>query len=277
MKDFYQILGVQRDASQAEIKKAYRKLASTHHPDKGGDTKVFQEIQSAYETLSDPEKRAKYDSPQQFTAGEDTIDDILKAMRRAHEQHFRNMVQSVVVQRPIIDGFNGFDLKVTLLGVEETVKIPAGVPNGARGKYKTESGKELYVTVHLVHEKLSVIDIQNAEAIRRQNGELNSPILNTGIMSTTIEVDALDIIAGSYVFVTDFTGTELQVRVPAGFNPESFLKVKGKGYSNWNAQQAKAADRGDLLIKVIPVFKPLSELDKDKVRALHKLVCKDDQ
>jgi hypothetical protein len=57
----------------------------------------------------------------------------------------------------------------------------------------------------------------------------------------------------------------------------NLILVKGKGYSNWNAQQAKAADRGDLLIKVIPVFKPLSELDKDKVRALHKLVCKDDQ
>ena len=52
--DYYQTLGIGRDASQEEIKKAFRSLASKHHPDKGGDTAKFQEIQEAYATLSDP-------------------------------------------------------------------------------------------------------------------------------------------------------------------------------------------------------------------------------
>jgi len=61
MKDYYQILGVSREASQEEIKKAYRKLAHKHHPDKGGDEKKFKEINEAYQLLSNKEKRDQYD------------------------------------------------------------------------------------------------------------------------------------------------------------------------------------------------------------------------
>lgn len=61
-KDYYNILGVDRKASQEEIKKAFRKLAHQYHPDKtGGDAEKFKEIGEAYGVLSDPEKRRKYD------------------------------------------------------------------------------------------------------------------------------------------------------------------------------------------------------------------------
>ena len=64
MTDPYQTLNVSREASPEEIKKAYRKLAGQHHPDKkGGDKLKFQEIQKAYEVLSDDQKRAQYDNP----------------------------------------------------------------------------------------------------------------------------------------------------------------------------------------------------------------------
>jgi molecular chaperone DnaJ len=61
-KNYYDILGVSKTASQDEIKKAYRKKAIEHHPDKGGDENLFKEAAEAYEVLSDPEKRKNYDT-----------------------------------------------------------------------------------------------------------------------------------------------------------------------------------------------------------------------
>jgi len=62
MKDYYTILGVQKGASEEEVKKAYRKLAHQYHPDKaGGDEKKFKEINEAYQVLSDRNKRTQYD------------------------------------------------------------------------------------------------------------------------------------------------------------------------------------------------------------------------
>ncbi len=58
---FYEILGVEKDADEEEIKKAFRKLASKHHPDKGGNTQYFQKLLEAYQTLIDPESRDLYD------------------------------------------------------------------------------------------------------------------------------------------------------------------------------------------------------------------------
>ncbi|MCK4781509.1 molecular chaperone DnaJ [Candidatus Parcubacteria bacterium] len=59
--DYYQTLGVARDASEQDIKKAYRKLAHKYHPDKGGDEKKFKELNEAYQVLSSKQKRAQYD------------------------------------------------------------------------------------------------------------------------------------------------------------------------------------------------------------------------
>jgi curved DNA-binding protein CbpA len=61
MMTYYEILGVAKDATAKQIKAAYRKMAQTHHPDKGGDSLRFVEIQQAYDTLSDAEKREHYD------------------------------------------------------------------------------------------------------------------------------------------------------------------------------------------------------------------------
>ena len=60
-RSYYDVLGVKRDASDDEIKRAFRKLAAKYHPDAGGDEQKFKEVSEAYTTLSDPQKRREYD------------------------------------------------------------------------------------------------------------------------------------------------------------------------------------------------------------------------
>ena len=68
-KNYYDILGVEKKATQDDIKKAFRKLAQKHHPDKGGDEAKFKEITEAYSILSDDKRRREYDSYGQTFAG----------------------------------------------------------------------------------------------------------------------------------------------------------------------------------------------------------------
>ena len=97
--NYYQTLGVSKTASADEIKRAYRKLASQHHPDRGGDTARFQEIQSAYDTLSDPEKRQQYDNPQpqhqhfEFNFGAGGMDEIFSNFFRGQAHPFQHARQ----------------------------------------------------------------------------------------------------------------------------------------------------------------------------------------
>ena len=65
-KNFYDVLGVSKNASEEEIRKAFRKLAAKYHPDAGGDEKKFKEISEAYTTLSDEKKRKEYDQMLMF-------------------------------------------------------------------------------------------------------------------------------------------------------------------------------------------------------------------
>jgi DnaJ-class molecular chaperone len=87
--NYYDILGVKKDASEDEIKRAYRKLALKTHPDKnGGDDTMFKKINVAYETLSDADKRHVYDNPNQmpdfggggFHGGGDIFEQLFRGM-----------------------------------------------------------------------------------------------------------------------------------------------------------------------------------------------------
>ncbi len=139
-EDYYKILGVSRKASPEEIKKAYRKLAHKHHPDKGGDEKEFKKINEAYQVLSDKKKRAQYDrfgktfggssgfgggdpfgsagqtfSGAGFGFGSDDLEDILEQLGESFGFGRRR-------KRPK-DKNRGEDIKVDLeINLEETLK-----------------------------------------------------------------------------------------------------------------------------------------------------------
>ena len=77
MKNLYDVLAVTKDATAEQIKKAYRKLAMKHHPDKGGDEQEFKDIAKAYSVLSDEDKRKRYDETGQVEEERDPFNEIL--------------------------------------------------------------------------------------------------------------------------------------------------------------------------------------------------------
>lgn len=141
--DLYEILGVARNASGDDIKKAYRKLANKYHPDKNPDDpsaeEKFKEVKLAYETLSDDQKRSAYD---QF--GHDGLngasrhghDAYADAFRRAFEEHARQQARTVQLQV-------GITLEQAVKGDTVVVDVPTmeecSVCDGTGSKSKTKS------------------------------------------------------------------------------------------------------------------------------------------
>lgn len=274
MKDYYGTLGVAKDASDEDIKKAYRKLASKYHPDKVTDAAKklevevkFKEAKEAYEVLSDAQKRAAYDNPQpEFH----DISDILSKMRAAHAQFHQQVNIEYVKAVPIAEAYKGFTMKIRLANEMDEVKIPAGIPNGARGQYTTEIKKQkVFVTVHFEQSEFISKSINEARQILAASGQPTGEI-DTGEIHVQAEVDALDLMLGGWVFVKDILGDRWQVRVPAGFDIRQKLKVKGKGFTNWSIKNDKAGNRADMFIHVLPTFKSVADADPTKIKALYQ-------
>jgi curved DNA-binding protein len=158
--DYYSILGVKETAQQEEIKKAYKKLAMKHHPDRGGDTKTFQEITQAYETLSDPEKRSQYDAERkyggtqfhftsdnpfdpfgQMFGGQNPFEQFFRGGARPQRPRARNRDLNIRCTITFKQSYTGTELEANYqlpTGKKQTVviKVPAGVQSGQVIRYQ---------------------------------------------------------------------------------------------------------------------------------------------
>jgi molecular chaperone DnaJ len=100
-KDYYAVLGIPKEATADDIKKAYRDLAKQYHPDKGGDAEKFKELGEAYDVLSDPQKKAEYDNPpasyaaDQFWGGNMYNNDFLENMAFGGRRKARQPITTV--------------------------------------------------------------------------------------------------------------------------------------------------------------------------------------
>ena len=154
-KDYYEILGVPKTATEDEIKRAYRKLAHQYHPDKnGGDDKRFKEINGAYQVLGNREKREQYDrfgrtfdfggfsaqgGPASGWEGFGGLSDILEELFGFGRGGFGgfggsfNRAWSTVQTTLNIDfatAVLGGEIEVSVRGEKIKLKIPAGIQNG---------------------------------------------------------------------------------------------------------------------------------------------------
>ena len=233
--DYYSRLGVDKKASPEELKRAYKKLAMQHHPDRGGDQKIFQEINEAYDTLKDPAKRQQYDNPQpraDFNMNSQNMNDIFSQFFGGGMQQRmrRNPDVTINVRVNLKDVMTGKDVvgKYRLRSGREEVaniKIPAGVEDNLVMQYRG----------------LGDDSIPNA-----QRGNLNVKVTvekhptfvrDRSHLRTKCSINVLELILGTEVIINNLLGEQVKVRIPAGTNPGTIMSIAGHGLPDMNTRR----------------------------------------
>jgi molecular chaperone DnaJ len=242
MTDHYQTLGVDRNASPDDIKRAYRRLASQHHPDKGGDKGKFQEIQSAYSVLGDNQKRAAYDNPMsrhngfnfQSNGGNfnfESIFDIFGArFQHPHQQQHRAQHAIMTLWITLRDVAQGGHRSISVGTQQGTttveIEIPLGINDGDNIQYSGvgPGGVNLLITYR----------IHPDPKWTRQGLTLQ----------TEHTISIWDLILGCETPIKDILGNNFDLIVPPGTQPGTTLRLRGRGLSS------RTGESGDLLIKM---------------------------
>jgi curved DNA-binding protein len=274
--DYYEVLGVARDADQAAIRRAYRRLAREYHPDLNSDRDAeerFKELGEAYEVLSDAEKRERYDrlgarwreaerevpeeSFEDFLAhqgfgdsrvefGEDLFEALFGSRARRADGPLRGRDREALLELSLEDALAGGRRRLTLDDHEVSVNFPAGVRDGQLIRLAGQGGEgrgggppgDLFLRVALKpHPRFR----------RRGDDDLDVELPITpseAALGTTAAVDTP-------------TGTA-RVRVPAGSSSGRRLRLRGRGLPK------RGGGSGDLhaIVKIV-VPKELSDRERE--------------
>jgi DnaJ-class molecular chaperone len=221
--DYYNVLGVDRNADQNQIKKAYRDLVKQHHPDRGGDSELFKKINEAYETLSDPAKRQQYDDPQpQYSFNTTNFEDIFGAFFGQRTQQRRNKDVKIAISITLEEVLNGKDViaTYTLSNGKQTsanIKIHPGVEHGEAIRFRG-LGDDLLFNVSR-GDLIVFVKVLSHQDFERDGKNIKKQI----------EVSVFDLILGKKINVNTLKGGEITVNIPAGTNPGTTLSIGGYG------------------------------------------------
>ena len=286
--DYYKVLGVANDASQQEIKRAYRELAKKYHPDLNKDNPQakakFQEINEANEVLSDPEKRRKYDEygenwkhSEEFeaqrnrdtggfsgfggfgdfgrSAGNDSgFSDFFEqlfggAFRSTRQQRARDL--ETTLQLTLKEAATTHKQILEINGEKIAITIPAGIADGQKIRIKGRGGKSadgtqrgnLYITFR----------IEPDTQLTRNGNDL----------FTTVTADIYTLVLGGEIVVPTLSGS-IRVKVRPGTQPDSKLRIKGKGFPVYRHE----SESGDLIVTLRLQLPQLNEKQKTLLKEM---------
>jgi curved DNA-binding protein len=262
-KDYYKILGVERKATEDEIRKAYRKLAMQYHPDRNpGDKQAeerFKEINEAYQVLSDPNKRTHYDrlgsdysswqrrgAPGDFNWDQyggfpggtrvdpDDMQDIFSDFFRtvfgirgevpgSRQSQAQGYQQELEIS--LDEAFKGTTRVLQSNGKQKQVHIPAGVRAGSKVRVAGAgpNGLDLYL----------IVDVKDDKRFERRGDDLH----------TTATVSVFTAILGGEADVETLNG-KVKLNIPAGTQPEQVFRLSGRGMPHVK----NANEKGDLYV-----------------------------
>ena len=234
MKDHYATLGIGRGASDSEIKRAYRRLASQHHPDKGGDTAQFQAIEEAYRVLSDPASRQDYDNPRpqaHFSSAGFNLDEIFNMFGTRFQQQPRQPLANLQLWITLEDLANPGPRVIAVSSPygqsQIEIQIPPGIRDGDSVRYpRVAPGQQDLVITYRIR---SDPDWQRDgdHVIREQT------------------IDVWQALLGCQIRVRTLRNSEIELAVPAMTQPGTMLRVRGHGLPDRNNNRT-----GDMLVRV---------------------------
>src|SRR3989344_1249614 len=277
-RDYYEVLGVAKGASEAEIKSAYRKMALQYHPDRNkeaGTTEKFKEINAAYEVLGNEQKRKKYDEfghagvsggpaggqgwnpfggqgPFSYTytnrsgggfedifgGASDPFDIFESFFGGASPSRQAPRKTQYQLKIDFLDAVNGITKNIVHQGKQYSLKIPAGAGEGTRIRYQ-----DFDVTVSVSPHKL----------FKREGVDV--------IVDHEISFSNADL--GGDAVVPTLDG-DLKLKIKAGTQPNDLIRLTGKGIHHLNSTR-----RGDLYIRfIIKVPTKLSREQKELLKEL---------
>jgi DnaJ-class molecular chaperone len=282
--DYYSTLGVGKNATDDDIKKAYRKLAMKHHPDRGGDESTFKKISEAYDILSDPQKKQIVDlggdpknqgggnygnsfnqGPFEFHFGggvppgmEDIFGRFGFGSGFGRQPMQKNKTLNITIDITLEDVLSGKDInaEITIPGTGKrkmiNIAIPAGIESGQQIRYEgmgDDAIRELRPGDLIVN-----INVRPHSKFRREHNDI--------VLDKVVSV--WDAIIGSSLDIETLDGKTLTINVPQGTKHGTVLSCRGEGLPIMRSR-----NRGNLLIMIkVDMPKNLSTSQLDKIKSL---------
>lgn len=261
-RDYYEVLGVAKNATEDDIKKSYRKMAMKYHPDRNkeaGAEDSFKEAKDAYELLSDPQKRAAYDQYGHQDPNQSPFAHGARTQGQSHTWNFEDLgeMQDVINELFRQSGFGGarqratpvtvllISLKDAYTGrtINHDINTTIIIPKGIR------SGTKLYVGG-----KFYQIDVQPHPKFKRSLDDL----------MVEINITAIEAMLGVDAMLEHLDGNKLQFAIPPGIQTGQIIKLSKMGMKN-----PEVENTGDLLVRIsVTIPRDLNDSEKASLRSL---------
>lgn len=266
--DYYQTLGVPRNASDSDLKKAYKKASMQHHPDRGGDENKFKEINEAYSTLKDPHKRGMYDHQQNGggqgfnfntsnMGGGHPFEDIFAQAMGGRMHRPSNPDIRIKIRLSLDEVLTGKKINATYrlrTGQESSVNldIPPGIHHGDTMKFPNLGDNSipgprgnLFVEIHIEHK--------------------NNWIRNGNDLKTIINVNCLELITGTKITVNTLNNKSIDLTIPKGTKNGTTFSAHGYGVPD-----VRTGNKGKLLMTIEAIIP--QNLKEEQVQRIREIL-----
>ena len=274
--DYYSILGVSKNATEKDLKKAYKTQSMQHHPDRGGDEEKFKQINEAYTTLKDPQKKAMYD---QYG----TADPQQHHQQQGFHQGFNPQNMEDIFGSFFGQGFQQNQRRQRMQNADVTIQCDITLEEVYNGKgviatFRTRSGREQTVNIDIPKGS------RHGDTIRYQGlGDDSIPGLPKGNLNVRIrilrhpiysvdgfnlhaevKINVFDLMLGTATTLDIPSGRAISINIPQGTQPGTVMSINGKGLPDYNTGRS-----GNIYLKIqgeIP-----KDLTQDKLEQIRKI------